>query len=59
MATVFVLLCGVLRRELSALPDVLHVDEVAMCYADGNHVLAWQQMVDLLGVYYGRPIRLA
>jgi len=58
MATVFGMLCAVLRRGLPELPDVLHVDDIAMNYADGNHVLAWQQMVELLGVYYGRPIRL-
>lgn len=57
MDHVFTLLCVVMRSGLLELPDILHVDDVAMNYADGNYVLAWQQMVELLGIYYGRPIR--
>lgn len=58
MDRVFADLCAVLRAGLEDLQDHARVDALAMNYADGNTILAWQQLVLLLGVYYGKPIFL-
>lgn len=53
----FVILADAVTARLEDFPDIFFMQEVRKRYADGNHVLAWKQVIATLEGVIGEPIR--
>ena len=53
----FSTLCKAILNDLEEMPDIAHVREIQIRYADGHRTLAWTQIWAVLEGVLGTPIK--